>query len=292
MDFARHATEKLTVSFGSSLDVKEQVRQAIDIVDLVGSYLQLRRQGRGYVALCPWHDDTRPSLQVNPERQSFKCWVCDIGGDVFSFFMKMEGVEFREALAHAGGAGGHRAAEGRPTHRDRRIRRQRRRAFDKQTLYKAAAWADRNTTMPAGIARGRSPPGAISRSAGSPPRASSGSTWVLAAGPGLDPQQAGGDAGRAGPGGHRHPRPPGGGGSLYDRFRGRLLFSIRDVQGRPVGLGGRVLPEIGFDQPRQVLNSPETPLFTKSHLLYGLDLARDDVPQEPARRWSWKATPT
>ena len=66
-------------------DAKEQIRQAVDIVDLVGSYVALRRQGRGYVALCPWHDDSRPSLQVNPERQSFKCWVCDIGGDIFSF---------------------------------------------------------------------------------------------------------------------------------------------------------------------------------------------------------------
>ena len=79
-------------------DAKERVRQAIDIVELVGDYLQLRREGRGYKAICPWHDDSRPSLQVNPERQSFKCWVCDIGGDIFSFIMKMEGVEFAEAL--------------------------------------------------------------------------------------------------------------------------------------------------------------------------------------------------
>ncbi len=88
---------ELTVATGS-FDAKERVKQAIDIVDLVGSHIQLRRQGRNYVGLCPWHDDSRPSLQVNPERQSFKCWVCDIGGDVFSFVMKMEGVEFREAL--------------------------------------------------------------------------------------------------------------------------------------------------------------------------------------------------
>ena len=65
------------MSFGPAFDAKEQVRQAIDIVDLVGSYVQLRRQGRNFVGLCPWHDDSRPSLQVNPERQSFKCWVCD-----------------------------------------------------------------------------------------------------------------------------------------------------------------------------------------------------------------------
>ena len=97
MEFAAMATREPVVS-NDSFDNKERVKQAIDIVDLVGSHIQLRRQGRNYVGICPWHDDSRPSLQVNPERQSFKCWVCDIGGDVFSFVMKMEGVEFREAL--------------------------------------------------------------------------------------------------------------------------------------------------------------------------------------------------
>ena len=92
MEVTHQATQELMVSGGFSLDTKEQVRQAIDIVDLVGHYIQLRRQGRGYVGLCPWHDDSRPSLQVNPERQSWKCWVCDIGGDIFSFIMKVEGI--------------------------------------------------------------------------------------------------------------------------------------------------------------------------------------------------------
>ena len=87
------------MSFGSSFDTKQQVKDAVDIVDLVGSYTQLRSDGRAFKALCPWHDDTRPSLQVNRERQSFKCWVCDIGGDIFSFVMKMEGITFPEALA-------------------------------------------------------------------------------------------------------------------------------------------------------------------------------------------------
>ena len=78
-------------------DIKEQIREKIDIVDLVGKYLPLQRQGRIFVARCPWHDDRKPSLQVNPERQSFKCWVCDIGGDIFSFVMRMEGCDFPEA---------------------------------------------------------------------------------------------------------------------------------------------------------------------------------------------------
>jgi DNA primase len=277
MDFAPHATETLTVSFGSSSDVKEQVRQAIDIVDLVGSYVQLRRQGRGYVALCPWHDDTRPSLQVNPERQSFKCWVCDIGGDVFSFLMKMEGVEFREALemlAERAGVPLERirpaaAASAAPSG-----------TLDKQTLYKAAAWVEQKYHECLLGAPEAEPARRYLQERGITPQSSErfhlgfsppGRDWIL--------QQAGGDAGRAkvleaiGV----LARPSGGGG-LYDRFRGRLLFSIRDVQGRPVGLGGRILPELASaTNPAKYLNSTETPLFTKNRLLYGLDVARDAV---------------
>ena len=79
-------------------DLKERVRDAIDIVDLVGTYISLRRAGKAMVGICPWHEDSRPSFQVNPERQTFRCWVCNIGGDAFNFLMRMEKLEFREAL--------------------------------------------------------------------------------------------------------------------------------------------------------------------------------------------------
>ena len=88
----------MTHSTARDQDAKEQVRQATDIVELVGKYLDLRRQGRHFVGLCPWHNDRKPSLQVNQDRQTWKCWVCDIGGDVFSFVMQKEGCDFREAL--------------------------------------------------------------------------------------------------------------------------------------------------------------------------------------------------
>jgi len=86
------------VSFSFDVDTKEQVRAATDIVDLIGSRYELRRQGRNYATLCPWHTDTRPSLQIDPNRQTWKCWVCDIGGDVFNFLMQDEGLNFPEAL--------------------------------------------------------------------------------------------------------------------------------------------------------------------------------------------------
>lgn len=279
------------MSFDASLDAKEQVRQAIDIVDLVGKYVQLRRQGRGYVALCPWHDDTRPSLQINAERQSFKCWVCDIGGDVFSFVMKMEGVTFPEALAmlaeRAGialrpaRAGQHDPSTSGPTNGPSSgpaVGAAKGSSGDrKQVLYRAMAWAEakyhqcllsapeaepareylrQRRLTPESIAKfhlGYSPPAWdwILRQA----RDASISTQILETIGILARSQSG-------------ERP-------YDRFRGRVLFSIRDPLNRPVGFGGRVLPESGSTSPAKYLNSPETPLFAKSSLLYGLDLARD-----------------
>jgi DNA primase len=276
-------TQERTVSGGLSFDTKEQVKQAIDIVDLVGSHIALRRQGRNYVGLCPWHDDTRPSLQVNPERQSFKCWVCDIGGDIFSFVMKMEGVEFREALQMLADRAGitlerqkvqrPQGAPGAPA------------SFDKRTLYKAAAWAERQyhecllNSPEAEPARRYLAERKISDESiqkfhlGFSP---TDSAWIL------QKTVKEGEAGRAA--GRAKileavgilTKPPGGGG-YYDRFKGRLLFSIRDTQNRPVGIGGRVLPELGITSHAKYVNSPETPLFTKSKLLYGLDLAKDTL---------------
>ncbi|MGA2254891.1 MAG: CHC2 zinc finger domain-containing protein, partial [Thermoguttaceae bacterium] len=135
-----HATWEAKVGFDSSFDAKEQVRQAIDIVDLLGKYnLQLRRQGRGYVTHCPWHDDTRPSLQINPERQSWKCWPCDIGGDIFSFVMKMEGVDFSEALAMLADRAGIKLQKPSRSELGPSVPG----GIDKRSLYKAAAWVER-----------------------------------------------------------------------------------------------------------------------------------------------------
>ncbi len=86
------------VSFLIDNDAKDRVRTAVDIVDLVGGYVQLRRQGANFVGLCPFHEDRRPSFNVNPTRQTWKCWVCDLGGDVFSFLMEKERISFPEAL--------------------------------------------------------------------------------------------------------------------------------------------------------------------------------------------------
>jgi DNA primase len=271
------------VSSGPAFDAKEQVRQSVDIVDVVSSYLQLRRQGRNFVGLCPWHDDSRPSLQVNPERQSFKCWVCDIGGDVFSFVMKAEGLEFREALemlAERAGVslrpvsskgsdsgGGHHREETLAPRSDN----------DKRTLYQVMAWAEEQfhrCLMSAPEAepgrqylaeRGITVESARRWHLGFAPdrwdwllERAQGTTWTTTL---LE---------RAGLLRRKEL-----GGGFYDWFRGRVMFSIRDARSRPIAFGGRVLPQLSDDKSAKYINSPETPLFSKSRELYGLDLARD-----------------
>ncbi len=255
----------------SSFDVKEQVRQATDIVDLVGQYLQLRRQGRNYVALCPWHDDTRPSLQVNPERQSFKCWVCDVGGDVFSFLMQIEGIEFREALE---------MLADRANIPLRRQQPQRsaggEEPLDKRTLFAAMAWAenlyhDCLLRSPAAeparryLHERRITPESLERfHLGFAPAEWNWLQSRAAKSPfDLKTLEAVGLIARSASG------------KLYDRFRGRVLFSIRDTQSRPIAFGGRVLPQMAQENAAKYVNSPETPLFTKSNHLYALDVARD-----------------
>jgi DNA primase len=264
----------LPVSQAAWFDTKERVRQAIDIVELVGSYLQLRREGRGYKALCPWHDDTRPSLQVNPDRQSFKCWVCNIGGDIFSFMMKMENVEFPEALtmlAERAGiplektrlAGGASSSD----------------ANEKTSLYQAMAWANEQfhkfllnspDAEPARsyLAERHISPESIRRfRLGYAP-----DRWDWLLKQAASSQIAAKNLESVGLIVRKQDGP-----GHYDRFRGRVLFPIFDLQGRPVALGGRILPQFAEGNPAKYVNSPETPLFSKSSMLYGLDSARDAI---------------
>lgn len=252
----------------ATADVKERVRDAVDIVDVVGSYIALRRQGKAMVGLCPWHDDSRPSLQVNAERQTFRCWVCDVGGDVFNFVMRMERVEFREALEQLADRAGitlQRGRGGLP-------------ADAKAGLRAALEWAAKRyreclASAPEAAEARRYVAGrgltadTIDRfQLGFAPPAWD---WLL-----RQASAAGIAAADLVRGGLAVERQDGSG--HYDRFRGRVMFPIRDPQGRCVAFGGRVLPGAADDAAKYI-NSPETALFSKSTTLYGLDTARDTI---------------
>ena len=247
-------------------DLKERVRDAVDIVDLVGSYLSLRRQGKAMVGLCPWHEDSRPSFHVNPDRQTFRCWVCNIGGDVFSFLMRMERLEFREALEQLAQRAGIDLPRGRGGVA----------TDEKAAMLATLAWAaDRfhdclRSAPEAGPARDYLGSRGLSTATLERFRlgfAPASWDWLLrqAAAAGMSVAMLA----RTGLAVERQDRS-----GHYDRFRDRLMFPILDPQSRCVAFGGRVLPGAAVDAAKYI-NSPETPLFSKSSMLYGLDSARE-----------------
>jgi DNA primase len=254
------------------LDAKEQIKRVVDIVDLIGESVPLRREGRAYKGLCPWHDDSRPSLHVNPERQTFRCFVCNIGGDIFTFVEKREGVTFREALAILAERAGVTLSPGRGGTGSSGEADQRRQ------LLQAAAWAEQQFHECLLHASEAEPARRYLRERGI--TAESVARFRL----GFQPNQWDWLVKRARSGSIAPAvlekvglvRAKAQGGGHYDFFRGRVLFSIRDLQGRPVGVGGRVLPGADSNTSKYI-NTPETPLFSKSRLLYGLDRAKDAI---------------
>ena len=271
------------MSLPADFDLKERVRDAVDIVDVIGSTLPLQPQGRNFVTRCPWHNDKRPSMTVNQERQTWKCWPCDIGGDVFSFIMRRDGVDFPTALrALAEQAGiqvedyrrGKKTTPGSPD--------------DKETLFSAMKIVadeyfqilESGTSDDAKIAREYLSSRGVDdenrkrfRIGFAPDQWSFAVDLLAKKGFSGEVAQAAGvaSAKRSGDG-------------HVDMFRGRLMFPIHDLQDRAIALGGRVIPEIakrhGENAGGKYINGRETLLFRKSHQLYGLQLSREAIRRE------------
>ncbi|MEM9589413.1 MAG: DNA primase, partial [Planctomycetota bacterium] len=272
------------MSLLANFDVKERVRAAVDIVDVIGRELELRPQGSQFVARCPFHNDKRPSMTVNQSRQTWKCWVCDIGGDIFSYVMRREGLDFPAALRLlADQAGipieeitrGKKTKPGDPNDRDTlfsAIKLVSDAYFD---VLDAAASSDAKLARDYLRSRGIDEESRQRFRIGFAP-----DEWSFA----VDRLTKGGYstevAVAAGLVKHRDR-----GDGAFDFFRGRLMFPIHDLQNRPISMGGRVLPEIvkrwgeGFSAGKYV-NGRETMLFRKSQQLYGLQLARDAIRQQ------------
>ncbi|HEX3148149.1 MAG TPA: DNA primase [Gemmataceae bacterium] len=243
-----------------------QVKDASDIVAVVGSYLSLQPAGSGFKAVCPFHNDTRPSLQVDPKWQNFRCWSCGKKGDVFTFVAEFEKITFREArelLARRAGIN----LEGSPVENVRRGK-----------LLDAMKWAEKTYQEclfenelgeRARVYVGqRKLNGPTVRSFGLGFAPSAGEWLVRAANAARLDLTLLHEVGLIGD------RKEGAG--YYDRFRDRVMFPIRDARGQTVGFGGRILPDSPFaDRGPKYYNSSETPLFFKKELLYGLDVARN-----------------
>lgn len=248
-----------------------EVRDRVRLEEWVGRTVQLQKRGRRWVGLCPFHSEKSPSFGVSPDKQLFHCFGCGTGGDLFGYVMRIEGLEFPAAVRHVAAAVGVELPEDRPT-----SPADRKREAHRESLYSANAVAQeifREALEEAPDAmeylvqtRGLSPESIERFEIGwAPPSWSHLSDGLAKAGL---PPDVGLELGLLG----RRARD----GKPYDRLRGRITFPIRIPGGRIAGFGARRADWVDPDGPKY-LNSPESPIYDKSKVLYGLSLARDEI---------------
>ncbi len=244
----------------ASDDVRE-IKSRLDIVEIVSEYVKLKRNGRTFWGCCPFHNEKTPSFSVSPERQTYHCFGCGKGGDIFSFIMETEHLEFREALERLAERAGVTLSRGQQNFAAQRVNRDINLTaldFFLESLTDAGGEPARKylerRSLPLDVCRrfeiGWAP-----------------NSWDML----VRRLQKKGftsaqilESGLAGEGRD---------GGCYDRFRGRVIFPIYNITGRLIGFGGRMIDGEGA----KYLNSPESRLFNKRHNLYLLDKAKTSM---------------
>ena len=252
----------------------QQIRERVDIVDLISTYVSLSKAGQNFKGLCPFHSEKSPSFSVNPTSQYFHCFGCQAGGDAFTFLMKQENMDFMEALRELSQRANIALPERRSTSPRTETGLSRERYFHLYQL--AASWYHQNlqNTSEAQEARTYLDQRGISRESwatfqlGYAPQGWSGlSQWMERKSVKLDELIQAGLVVRKEKEGAQ-------GFSTYDRFRNRVVFPIADARAQVLAFGGRVMQD---EASPKYLNSPETDLFFKGRALYGLDKARQSA---------------
>ena len=243
----------------------DDIKQRLDIVDVISSYLKLEKAGRNFKALCPFHQEKTPSFFIFPDRQSWRCFGCGAGGDLFSFVMKKEGTAFGETLKTLADKAGvslerkKEAIEGKSTDRLYQINEAAAQYFHDLLLRGPVAGGARDYVMKQrGLNSRTIDDFQIGFSPGEGLK-----IHLLERGYSekelLSLRLLGEKDGRT-----------------YDFFRHRLMFPIRDIKGRVVGFGARALD----DSMPKYLNSPQTAIFDKSSILYAIDRAKAAIKEK------------
>ncbi|MGH7910191.1 MAG: DNA primase, partial [Candidatus Dormibacteraceae bacterium] len=246
-------------------DAKEQVKARLNLVEVVRQRVPLRKQGREWVGLCPFHQEKTPSFSVNEGKQSWYCFGCSRGGDLFSFVQEYEKVDFRQALEMLAEQAGVELQE--------RTSAERRRSEQRKRLLSLLALAQRYYDYvlhqaPAGkpgldLLERRQVSTEITKTfgLGYAPGGQSLATYLRRRGHNPYDAIAAGLVRRDG----------------EDFFQQRVVIPIRDESGRPLAFTGRT---ISADEPRKYLNTPETPIYVKGRVLFALDLARRSIEEQ------------
>lgn len=250
-----------------------EIKRAVDIVSIIGEYRPVHSEGSKYKTLCPFHDDHKPSMVIDPKFQNFKCWACSAQGDVFTFVQEMEKISFVEAKERLAERAGISLKRGSSDRKDSR-----------QSLYQVLSWAqkvfenslftERTGAEARQYLRDRGLTEETARTYGigfAPPAYE----WLI-----QQAKREGWDFGSLLKSGLVKTREQG---SPYDTFRGRLIFPIRDERGRVLGFGGRILPAFAKENSPKYLNSPASDVYNKSEVLYGIEVAAEVLKKRPAK---------
>ena len=243
-------------------EIIQQIRDRVDIVDLVGRFVSLKPAGRNHKGLCPFHNEKTPSFVVTPDRQSFKCFGCGEGGNVFGFLMRMENLSFPEAVRTLAAQHGIEVPDTGPSEGGGTQGLQEANELAQECYRRALAQAN---SPGASYLAGRGIDAATIEHFGigyAPDRWDTVTQALRARNiPAGEGERAGLlKEGRSG--GH------------YDLLRGRVTFPIRDVRGRVIGFGGRAIRE---DQEPKYLNTPESPIFHKRRAFFGFPGALEPI---------------
>lgn len=253
----------------------DEIKSRLDVVEVISSYIKLQKTGANFRALCPFHSEKKPSFFVSPARQIWHCFGCQKGGDVFGFVKEIEGVEFGDALRILAKKAGVELKTMKPESADWRTERNRlyeicelaTKFFEKQ-LQSSTAGKEAKEYL---LSRGLSEDSIKKWRLGYSPDTWEGLTEFLVsrgykreeivkAGLAIQKEPIGEDLRDA-----------------YDRFRGRIIFPIFDLNSQVVGFGGRVLKERDKEEVAKYVNTPNTILYDKSRILYGLDKAKVEI---------------
>ncbi len=256
-----------------SQETIEQVRQATDIVQVIGEYIKVVKRGRRFLALCPFHTEKTPSFSISPDKQLYYCFGCGRGGTVFNFLMEHEGMSFTAAVRFLAAKANIPIREDKETdHQRKKVEKiayanqvaleyfqkqlfssKYRDILQKYLIAKRGIQKETVETFALGLA---------------------GEEWegliTYAKPKGLSPQ----DLTECGLASYSERA-----GKYYDRFRQRLMIPIFNLSQKPIAFGGRTLKK---GEPAKYINSPETALYHKGNILYGLNLSKDVIKQQNA----------
>ena len=246
------------------MDQVEEIKSKVDIAELIQEYVPLKKAGRNFKGLCPFHGEKTPSFMVNPELQIFKCFGCNSGGDAYTFLQKMEGMEFGEALQHLADRVGVKLVSYRPTGAEQ-IKEK---LVGINTLTgQVYHWLLTQQKTGKGAleylkGRGITDEAIDKFKLGFAPNNWDFLTKFLVG----KKKYAADDLNRVGLGVKN-----------YDRFRNRIMFPLTNVRGQVMGFAGRVMPGASEKEGGKYVNTPETEIYHKSELLYGLDVTRAEI---------------